>query len=124
MKPQKFKEIKIKPLDMQKFNTSLKDCELSGEWGICLNPPLLVNTECVGYTGETLKFSAYHKSWTASDGKKCIPIVPEYEVEMKIQELEEFTSKEIPLFEFMNKRYCYNDRIKSNQREIVNYFNS
>ena len=79
----KFKEINVKPLDMNKFNESLKNCELSGEWGICLNPPLLVNTECVGYTGNNLKFSAYKKSFINEEGRKCIPIVPEFMVEMK-----------------------------------------
>ena len=118
-----FKEIMVKPLDMNRFNESLKECEMSGEWGICLNPPLLVNTECIGFTGDNLKFSTYRKSFINEDGRKCIPIVPEYMVEMKIQELEEFAEPEVLLFEFMNKRFNYNDRIKSNQREIVNYIN-
>jgi len=119
-----FKEIKIKPLDMKRFNESLKNCELSGEWGICLNPPLLVNTECIGFIGDNLKFSTYRKSFINEEGRKCIPIVPEYEVQMKIQEFEEFAEPEVLLFEFMKKRFNYNDRIKSNQREILNYFNS
>ena len=113
----KFEEIRVRPLDMQKFNDSLNNCELYDKWAMTSNPPLLISEECVGWDGEVIEFPAFAKSKIDENGQKSIPVIPEFMVKLSISEIEKFAGPSVNIVEFMGSRYNYNLRIKSNQHQ-------
>lgn len=115
------RDVKVRPLDMDKLNASLSNCEMNGRWAISVNPPALINEDCVGNHGTPLKFQAYRKC-EANELEKSIAVFPEFNVEMTIDELLEYALPEKSLVEFMGRRHNYNPRIRSNQSKWLLFF--
>lgn len=93
---------------------------LRGAYGVIKGTNILIDRECIGEIGEKPSFDIYSEIKDENGKLKSFSLFPTFSTKINISDLlKEYGQNEISLKDFMGDRFCYNDRVQSNMREII-----